>query len=189
MRLRCFYKACGHLDIFLCHSQLTVLGVSTVLSHPSWSLVAMPTRFLEYSMCAGVLSETVQFILQVFCCLIMIRFTFMQFQDKLRVCKPVARVVFLSFSLSGTFWSFAAAPFGSHTQKAGTIFNLLFHRLLNCIHNWGQVIEGWGEGRMLGSLLDGFPSYRLPSRRCLLWPLLLLPPQYFLQAAEQENKR
>lgn len=116
--------------IFFCHSQLTVLGVSTVLSHPSWSLVAMPTRFLEYSMCAGVLSETVQFILQVFCCLIMIRFVFLQFKDKLRVCKPVARVVFLSFSLSGTFWFSGAAPFGSNTQKAGTVFNLLFHKLL-----------------------------------------------------------
>lgn len=91
------------MDIWIFLLPQTVLGVGTVLSHPSWSLVAMPNRFLEYSMCAGVLSGTVQIILQVFCWLIMIRFMFMQFKDKLRVCKTIARVVFLSFSLSGTF--------------------------------------------------------------------------------------
>lgn len=81
------------------------------------------------------------------------------FRDKARACKQISRVVFLSFSLSGTFWVSGAAPFGSHSPRAGTLtyFSTNFY---DCIHIWGQVVGGWGEEEDAGFLAWRFPFFQ-----------------------------
>lgn len=59
------------------------------------------------------------------------------------VYKQISRIALLSFSMSGEAFLFPRAPlFGPTVRKLGLYLTYMLTKFCNCIHIWGQVVQG-----------------------------------------------